>query len=103
MKSNYSVNEILNAVDSLLRSKSIKLKQETNLQEISQILSAVNKIHSNKISEKINDTNFAEKLTKSTKAPFVLNEVAKEEKLLKLNNILKTNDVLILNRLVSVQ
>lgn len=88
MKPNYSINEILNAVDDILVSKSTKKIEKNNLNEASQILGKVNKVHSRKITQKkIEET-------------LVLKDYIKEEDSLKLNNIIKSNDVLILNRLI---
>lgn len=92
MKPNYSINEILNAVDDILVSKSTKKIEKNNLNEASQILGTVNKVHSRKIIEKITQKKIEETL--------VLKDYIKEEDSLKLNNIIKSNDVLILNRLI---
>lgn len=92
MKPNYSINEILNAVDDILVSKSTKKIEKNNLNEASQILVTVNKVHSRKIIEKITQKKIEETLQ--------LKDYIKEEDSLKLNNIIKSSDVLILNRLI---
>jgi hypothetical protein len=92
MKPNYSINEILNAVDDILVSKSTNKIEKNNLNKASQILGAVNKVHSRKIIEKITQKKIEETL--------VLKDYIKEEDSLKLDNIIKSNDVLILNRLI---
>jgi len=92
MKPNYSINEILNAVDNILVSKSTKKIEKNNLNEASQILGTVNKVHSRKIMQKITQKKIEETL--------VLKDYIKEEDSLKLNSIIKSNDVLILNRLI---
>ena len=53
---NYSINEILSAVDNLLRSNAIKPTQSETVKEMNEILPAVNKMHSKKVVEKINKT-----------------------------------------------
>jgi hypothetical protein len=96
MKPNYSINEILNAVDNILVSKSTKKIEKNNLNEASQILETVNKVHSRKIIEKIIQNKIEE--------TFLLKDYIKEEEdSLKLNNIIKSSDVLILNRLIVVR
>ena len=52
---NYSINEILNAVDNLLGSNATNTTQGETVKEMNEILSAVNKMHSKKVLEKIND------------------------------------------------
>ena len=53
---NYSINEILSAVDNLLGSNATKPTQGETVKEMNEILSAVNKMHSKKLVAKINET-----------------------------------------------
>jgi len=84
MKPNYSINEILNAVDNLLGSNATKTTQGETVKEMNEILSAVNKMHSKKVAEKINET------------ALVLKNVIKNQKVLLLKKFFTTNNPLIL-------
>jgi len=84
MKPNYSINEILNAVDNLLGSNATKPTQGETVKEMNEILSAVNKMHSKKVAEKINET------------ALVLKNVIKNQKVLLLKKFFTTNNPLIL-------
>jgi len=84
MKPNYSINEILNAVDNLLESNATKPTQGETVKEMNEILSAVNKMHSKKVAEKINET------------ALVLKNVIKNQKVLLLKKFFTTNNPLIL-------
>jgi len=84
MKPNYSINEILNAVDNLLGSNATKTTQGETVKEMNEILSAVNKMHSKKIAEKINET------------ALVLKNVLKNQEVLLLKKFFTTNNPLIL-------
>ena len=81
---NYSINEILSAVDNLLRSNAIKPTQGETVKEMNEILSAVNKMHSKKVVEKINET------------ALVLKNVLKNQEVLLLKKFFTTNNPLIL-------
>jgi len=84
MKPNYSINEILNAVDNLLGSNATKTTQGETVKEMNEILSAVNKMHSKKIAEKINET------------ALILKNVIKNQEVLLLKKFFTTNNPLIL-------
>jgi hypothetical protein len=84
MKPNYSINEILNAVDNLLGSNATKPTQCETVKEMNEILSAVNKMHSKKVTEKINET------------ALVLKKVIKNQEVLLLKKFFTTNNPLIL-------
>jgi hypothetical protein len=84
MKPNYSINEILNAVDNLLGSNATKPTQGETVKEMNEILSAVNKMHSKKVVEKINET------------ALVLKNVLKNQEVLLLKKFFTTNNPLIL-------
>jgi hypothetical protein len=84
MKPNYSINEILNAVDNLLGSNATKPTQGETVKEMNEILSAVNKMHSKKVAEKINET------------ALVLKKVIKNQEVLLLKKFFTTNNPLIL-------
>jgi len=84
MKPNYSINEILNAVDNLLGSNATKPTQGETVKEMNEILSAVNKMHSKKVAEKINET------------ALVLKNVLKNQEVLLLKKFFTTNNPLIL-------
>jgi hypothetical protein len=81
---NYSINEILNAVDNLLGSNATKPTQGETVKEMNEILSAVNKMHSKKVVEKINET------------ALVLKNVLKNQEVLLLKKFFTTNNPLIL-------
>ncbi|MEY4342693.1 MAG: hypothetical protein RL736_489 [Pseudomonadota bacterium] len=81
---NYSINEILSAVDNLLGSNATKPTQGETVKEMNEILSAVNKIHSKKVVEKINET------------ALVLKNVLKNQEVLLLKKFFTTNNPLIL-------
>jgi hypothetical protein len=81
---NYSINEILSAVDNLLESNAIKSTQGETVKEMDEILSAVNKMHSKKVVEKINETTL------------VLKNVLKKQEVLLLKKFFTTNNPLIL-------
>ena len=81
---NYSINEILGAVDNLLRSNATKPTQGETVKEMNEILSAVNKMHSKKVVEKINET------------ALVLKNVLKNQEVLLLKKFFTTNNPLIL-------
>ena len=81
---NYSINEILSAVDNLLGSNAIKSTQGETVKEMDEILSAVNKMHSKKVVEKINETTL------------VLKNVLKKQEVLLLKKFFTTNNPLIL-------
>jgi hypothetical protein len=81
---NYSINEILSAVDNLLGSNATKPTQGETVKEMNEILSAVNKMHSKKVVEKINET------------ALVLKNVLKNQEVLLLKNFFTTNNPLIL-------
>ena len=81
---NYSINEILSAVDNLLRSNAIKPTQGETVKEMNEILSAVNKMHSKKVVEKINET------------ALLLKNVLKNQDVLLLKKFFTTNNPLIL-------
>ncbi|MEI6170758.1 MAG: hypothetical protein WCP48_03270 [Pseudomonadota bacterium] len=81
---NYSINEILSAVDNLLGSNATKPTQGETVKEMNEILSAVNKMHSKKVAEKINET------------ALVLKNVLKNQEVLLLKKFFTTNNPLIL-------
>ena len=81
---NYSINEILSAVDNLLGSNATKPTQGETVKEMNEILSAVNKMHSKKVVEKINET------------ALVLKNVLKNQEILLLKKFFTTNNPLIL-------
>ena len=81
---NYSINEILGAVDNLLRSNATKATQGETVKEMNEILLAVNKMHSKKVVEKINET------------ALVLKNVLKNQEVLLLKKFFTTNNPLIL-------
>jgi len=81
---NYSINEILSAVDNLLRSNAIKPTQSETVKEMNEILPAVNKMHSKKVVEKINETTL------------LLKNVLKNQDVLLLKKFFTTNNPLIL-------
>ncbi|MEY4371068.1 MAG: hypothetical protein RIQ48_784 [Pseudomonadota bacterium] len=81
---NYSINEILSAVDNLLGSNATKPTQGETVKEMNEILSAVNKMHSKKVVEKINET------------ALVLKNVLKNQEVLLLKKFFTTNNPLIL-------
>jgi hypothetical protein len=81
---NYSINEILNAVDNLLGSNATKPTQGETVKEMNEILSAVNKMHSKQVVEKINET------------ALVLKNVLKNQEVLLLKKFFTTNNPLIL-------
>jgi len=81
---NYSINEILGAVDNLLRSNATKATQGETVKEMNEILLAVNKMHSKKVVEKINET------------ALLLKNVLKNQDVLLLKKFFTTNNPLIL-------
>ena len=81
---NYSINEILSAVNNLLESNATKPTQGEKVKEMNEILSAVNKMHSKKVVEKINET------------ALVLKNVLKNQEVLLLKKFFTTNNPLIL-------
>ena len=81
---NYSINEILSAVDNLLGSNATKPTQGETVKEMNEILSAVNKMHSKKVVEKINET------------ALLLKNVLKNQDVLLLKKFFTTNNPLIL-------
>jgi len=81
---NYSINEILGAVDNLLRSNATKATQGETVKEMNEILLAVNKMHSKKVVEKINETTL------------LLKNVLKNQDVLLLKKFFTTNNPLIL-------
>jgi hypothetical protein len=81
---NYSINEILSAVNNLLESNATKPTQGETVKEMNEILSAVNKLHSKKVVEKINET------------ALVLKNVLKNQEILLLKKFFTTNNPLIL-------
>jgi hypothetical protein len=81
---NYSINEILSAVDNLLGSNATKPTQGETVKEMNEILSAVNKMHSKKVVEKINET------------ALVLKNVLKNQEVLLLKKFFTSNNPLIL-------
>jgi len=81
---NYSINEILGAVDNLLRSNAPKATQGETVKEMNEILLAVNKMHSKKVVEKINET------------ALLLKNVLKNQDVLLLKKFFTTNNPLIL-------
>jgi hypothetical protein len=81
---NYSINEILNAVDNFLESNATKPTQGETVKEMNEILSTVNKMHSKKVVEKINET------------ALVLKNVLKNQEVLLLKKFFTTNNPLIL-------
>jgi hypothetical protein len=81
---NYSINEILGAVDNLLGSNATNTTQGETVKEMNEILSAVNKMHSKKVLEKINET------------ALVLKNVLKNQEVLLLKKFFTTNNPLIL-------
>jgi len=81
---NYSINEILSAVNNLLESNATKPTQGETVKEMNEILSAVNKMHSKKVAEKINET------------ALVLKNVLKNQEILLLKKFFTTNNPLIL-------
>jgi len=81
---NYSINEILSAVNNLLESNATKLTQGETVKEMNEILSAVNKMHSKKVVEKINET------------ALLLKNVLKNQDVLLLKKFFTTNNPLIL-------
>jgi hypothetical protein len=81
---NYSINEILGAIDNLLGSNATNTTQGETVKEMNEILSAVNKMHSKKVLEKINET------------ALVLKNVLKNQEVLLLKKFFTTNNPLIL-------
>ena len=81
---NYSINEILSAVDNLLGSNATKATQGETVKEMNEILLAVNKMHSKKVVEKINET------------ALLLKNVLKNQDVLLLKKFFTTNNPLIL-------